>query len=391
VLIEVARRLESTMRAADTVARISGDEFAILVDEVDGEAGAEVVADRVLEAIRQPLALTGQSLIVSASLGIRVAGDEADDAQSVMRGADLAMYEAKSRGRGRWERYHRALDEHAQRRLELESELRMGIDRGEFRLLYQPVVSLRTGRMVGVEALLRWYHPTRGVISPLEFIGLAEETGLIVSLGAQVLRDAARQLAEWDRSGAYQPLHMSINLSARQLHDAAFIASVGEILRSNGLQPGRVTLEITESVLVEDGTVAVEQLTALRALGVNIAIDDFGTGYSSLSYLQRLPVDSVKIDRSFVRDVASGDRAAAFVKAIVQMCRTIELKTVAEGVETQEQVTVLRKLGCELAQGFLFAEPLNAAGIERRMTVLSRAHRAIGRRAAYVLDPQPAM
>lgn len=379
VLIGVARRLQRSVRPDDTVSRISGDEFAVLLNECASDAEAAAVAERVLDGIREPFVFGSRTLVVSASIGVRVVRTEDLDAQDVMRGADLAMYEAKASGRGRVGTYRRELDEAALQRLNVEEQLRAALQNGEFVIAYQPIIAMRSGRTEGVEALVRWNHPDRGTVPPAEFISITEETGLIVQLGAWVLREACRQVASWNVTHPNLPLQLSVNLSARQLHEMDLVGSVRRILQETGLPPQQLTLEVTESILLRDVAGSIEQLQALRRTGVSIAIDDFGTGYSSLSYLQRLPVDVVKIDRSFVSEVSSGARSAAFVRAILQLCRTIELRTVAEGVETAEQAAGLRKLGCDMAQGFYFAHPLSPEQIEARLTregTTVLAHRA---------------
>jgi diguanylate cyclase (GGDEF)-like protein len=367
VLIGVASRLQRSVRPDDTVSRISGDEFAVLLNEVASDQEARAVAERALEGVREPFIFGSRNLVVSASIGVRVVRADDRDAQDVMRGADLAMYEAKASGRGRVGTYRRELDERALQRLGLEEQLRAALENGEFRIVYQPIIALRSGRIDGVEALLRWRHPERGTVPPSEFISIAEETGLIVALGAWVLRESCLQTVSWNAAHPHTPLQLNVNLSARQLHEMDLVASVRRILNETGLPPHQLTLEVTESILLRDAASSIEQLRALRRTGVTIAIDDFGTGYSSLSYLQRLPVDIVKIDRSFVSEVASGARAAAFVRAILQLCRTIELRTVAEGVETAAQAAVLRRLRCDQAQGYFFAHPLEPDLIEERL------------------------
>jgi diguanylate cyclase (GGDEF)-like protein len=367
VLVGTASRIQRSVRPDDTVGRISGDEFAVLLNEVASDDDARLIAERVLDGIREPFVFDGRTLVVSASIGVRVVRDDDRDAQDVMRGADLAMYEAKANGRGRVGTYRRELDERALQRLGMEEQLRAALDNGEFRIVYQPIVGLRSGRTDGVEALLRWRHPDRGTVPPSEFISIAEESGLIVALGAWVLRESCLQTVRWNAAHPHTPLQLNVNLSARQLHEMDLVGTVRRTLSETGLPPSQLTLEVTESILLRDAASSIEQLQALRRTGVTIAIDDFGTGYSSLSYLQRLPVDIVKIDRSFVSEIASGARAAAFVRAILQLCRTIELRTVAEGVETAEQAAALRRLRCDLAQGYFFAHPLEPDQIDARL------------------------
>ena len=366
VLVETARRLTMCVRTEDTVARLAGDEFTVLLDSVSSESEALAVADRLLEAIRQPIVAGGRQLSLTASIGVRLARPGVDRSADAMRGADLAMYEAKARGGGAVALFHPDLDQRAVRRLELEGELRAAMEAGELRVLYQPIVALPSGRIVGVEALVRWDRGSRGLVSPAEFIPLAEETRLIVELGAWVLGEACRTVVGLDRDPGVG-LNLSVNLSARQLLEPGLEATVSAALSASGLRAGRLTLEITEGVLMADTATTIDRLGSLRGLGVRVAIDDFGTGYSSLGYLRRFPLDAVKIDRSFIEDVTEGTRQAALVHAIVELCRTLELDTVAEGVETYEQAARLTELGCELAQGFHFGRPMTARDLARRL------------------------
>jgi diguanylate cyclase (GGDEF)-like protein len=360
LLTVIAGRLRHSVRPADLVARLAGDEFIVLLDEVADVAAASVVADRLLAAMSEPVEVDHRRMTVTGSLGIRMVTSAEGDALEAMRGADLAMYEAKGLGGSRWSVYRKELADRAQRRFTLEGDLRAALDEDGFHLAYQPVVDLATGQVVAAETLLRWRHATRGLIPPKTFIPMAEETGLIVPMGERVLAMAARDALTWDAVSA-QPLQLNVNLSVRQLNSPGFTSTLERILSSAGLPPGRLTLEITESVLVEETDRLLQPLRDLRDLGVRLSMDDFGTGYSSLSYLQRLPIDSVKIDRSFVQRVADGPREAAFVRAIVEMCRTLGLTTVAEGVETEQQVNVLRRLRCDLAQGYWFRRPKPAS------------------------------
>jgi len=366
VLVETARRLTMSVRTEDTVARLAGDEFTVLLDSVTGESEALAVADRLLEAIRQPIVAGGRQLSLTASIGVRLARPGVDRSADAMRGADLAMYEAKVRGGGAVALFHPDLDQRAVRRLELEGELRAAMAAGELRVLYQPIVTLPDGRFIGVEALVRWDRGSRGLVSPVEFIPLAEETGLIVELGAWVLGEACRTVVGLDRESGTE-LNLSVNLSARQLLEPGLEATVAAALSASGLRAGRLTLEITEGVLMADTATTIDRLGSLRGLGVRVAIDDFGTGYSSLGYLRRFPLDAVKIDRSFIEDITEGTRQAALVHAIVELCRTLELDTVAEGVETYEQAARLTELGCEMAQGFHFGRPMTARDLARRL------------------------
>jgi diguanylate cyclase (GGDEF)-like protein len=384
VLVETARRLSLSVRTEDTVARLGGDEFTMLLDTVSDESEALAAADRLIEAVRQPFVAGGRRLSLTASVGVRLARAGVDRSADVMRGADLAMYEAKRRGGGAVALFHPDLDQRAVRRLELEGELHAAMDAGELRVLYQPIVDLPSGRTSGVEALVRWDRGSRGLVSPAEFIPLAEDTGLIVELGAWVLGEACRTVVSLDRdSGA--ALNLSVNLSARQLLEPGLEATVAAALSASGLQAARLTLEITESVLMADTAATIDRLGSLRGLGVRVAIDDFGTGYSSLGYLRRFPLDAEKIDRSFIEDVAEGHRQAALVHAIVELCRTLELDTVAEGVETLEQAERLGELGCELAQGFHFGRPMTARDLARRLVNSVRREPAVVASAARML------
>jgi diguanylate cyclase (GGDEF)-like protein len=364
VLIEVGKRLRANIRTADTVARLSGDEFTILLDTVDDDVEALAAAQRLLVGLRQPLSVAGRLLTLTASIGVRLAVAGHDNMTDVLRGADLAMYDAKTRRDGLPCVFRPELDTRAVRRLELESDLRAALDAGAFRVHFQPIVDLRDRRIHAVEALVRWDRGELGLVSPLEFIPLAEETGLIVELGAWVLQEACRTVGELGRSLGV-PLEVSVNLSARQLVEAGLEATVARALVAAGLPPERLTLEITEGVLLTDTDMTMERLAAIRRLGVKVAIDDFGTGYSSLGYLRRLPLDVVKIDRTFIEHLADDPREAALVQAIVELCRSLELQTVAEGVETEEQARRLAQLGCTMGQGFHLGRPAPADALRR--------------------------
>jgi diguanylate cyclase (GGDEF)-like protein len=397
VLIEVGRRLRATVGDADTVARLSGDEFTVLLDSVDGEADAMATAHRLVDALRRPLEVADRSLTLTASVGVRLCRAGRDRASDALRGADLAMYDAKKRTDRFVALFHPELDSRAARRLELESDLRAALDAGAFRVFYQPIVGLRDRSLRAVEALVRWDRGPLGLVSPAEFIPLAEETGLIVELGAWVLEEACRTVAALDRSSAV-PLRLSVNLSARQLVEPGLEAIVVQALAASGLAADRLTLEITESVLLTDTIATVTRLDALRRLGVKVAIDDFGTGYSSLGYLRRLPLDSVKIDRTFIEHLTDDLRQAALVRAIVELCRSLELEIVAEGVESEPQARRLLDLGCELGQGYHLGRPMPASALVNsvRRTEASAARaasagakekRAIGRAPLELVAP----
>jgi diguanylate cyclase (GGDEF)-like protein/PAS domain S-box-containing protein len=362
LLEAVARRLESALRSADTVARLGADVFAVLADEMRDPAEARLVADRVHEALAAPFTLGERTVFASASIGIAAAGEGAT-AEGLLRDADTAMYRAKGRGRARIEMYDATMQAAALQRLQLETDLRGAVERHEFELAYQPVVSLADGRIAGFEALARWRHPVRGLLQPAEFIPAAEETGLIVPLGRWVLREACRQMREWNRRyGA--ALSVNVNLSPRQFGDAGLAGDVADALRETELPASFLKLEITENLLMGDAGGAAATLEELKTLGVELCIDDFGIGYSSLSYLHRFPIDTLKIDRSFITRLGADAQSEQIVRTIVVLAQTLNLRAVAEGVETPEQAERLRGMGCEYAQGYRFSHPVpgDAAG-----------------------------
>jgi diguanylate cyclase (GGDEF)-like protein/PAS domain S-box-containing protein len=353
----IARRLTKSIRVGDTVARLGGDEFAVLA-EVASAADAVKAADRLLDALRQPIELEGRQISGQASLGIALSFDGATPTE-LLRNADAAMYRAKAQRRGGSMLFEPGIHAEALERFDLENDLRRAIDRGELHLAYQPLQSLRDGKADGAEALMRWTHPERGAIPPSVFIPIAEDSELILELGRWALEVACGQLAAWRASGAVEPgFVVSVNVSARQLTENLPLI-VHEVLTATGLPAANLTIEITESAVIHDTGAAIETLSAVRALGVSVAMDDFGTGYSSLSHLRSLPIDIVKIDRSFVAGV---DRAveAALIKAVVEVASVLWLRTVAEGVETEDQATRLTELGCDFGQGYLFGRPVRA-------------------------------
>jgi diguanylate cyclase (GGDEF)-like protein/PAS domain S-box-containing protein len=371
LLVLVASRLLSATRGSDTTARLGGDEFAILLDHVDSHDDARIVATRVVEAVGAPFNVDGQEVRVGASVGVAVA-TEGDDADSLLRNADLAMYRAKSVGKGRYAIYVPELQAAAAERLELETELPGAIERGEFRLVYQPIVELATGRVRGAEALVRWDHRERGLIAPLTFIPLAEATGDIVPLGRWILAEACREAMSWERGtgAAGSPdgdaprddgrLTIAVNVSARQLADSDFLDTLATVLRESGLPPRMLVLEVTERSLLADSGVVVERLQAVRELGVRLAIDDFGTGFSSLTYLQRSPFDMLRIDHTFTDDLHTADRRPALASAVIALADALSMRTVAEGIESVAQRDALIALGCSLGQGDLYSTPLGA-------------------------------
>jgi diguanylate cyclase (GGDEF)-like protein/PAS domain S-box-containing protein len=361
LLVELAKRLTGCLRSEDTVARLGGDEFAILLDEIGDARDATRVAERIREEQRQPFSLGGHDVFSTASIGITLDDPRDRRPEDLLRDADTAMYRAKSQGRDRHEIFDDAMHSRAVAVLTLETDLRRALERNELRLVYQPIVSLSTERTVGVEALVRWQHPERGLLAPDLFIPLAEETGLILAVGHFVLREACRTARKWQDLTAKGPgLSISVNLSAREFAQAGLVDRVEGLLGEFALEPRRLRLEITESLIMEDPEAAVARCRALRDLGVGIDIDDFGTGYSSLSYLRRFPVDALKIDRSFVSGMDGRTEDHEIVKAIVSLAIALGITTVAEGVETAEQQMRLKQLGCELGQGYFFARPVEA-------------------------------
>ena len=362
-LVEVGQRLLSCVRATDTVARAShptvarlgGDEFAILLEDC---ARPELVAERILAAVRSPVLFEGGEIFVGGSIGIARHVDCPGGAEELMRAADVAMHVAKRRGKATFERYEPGMAAVVRARHDLGVDLRRATKDGQLFLLYQPEVSLTTGAVVGAEALVRWNHPSRGLVNPDEFIPLAEETGLIVEIGAWVLREACDAATSWtDVDGSRSSLTVAVNVSGRQLRDDAYATVVREALDASGLDPARLCCEITESVLMENPDQAVRTLAAVRATGATIAVDDFGTGYSSLAALKRYPVDYLKVDRSFVRGLPGDEDDAQIVRAVIRLAQNLNLRVIAEGVEDVEQLAALRDYGCDLAQGYLFGRP----------------------------------
>jgi diguanylate cyclase (GGDEF)-like protein/PAS domain S-box-containing protein len=366
LLTAAAPRLRQALRSSDTVARFGGDEFGILLEDIASEHDAIETAERIAAIFARPFVLSGSEHFVTTSIGIALArgGEQADE---LIRDADAAMYRAKDRGRARYEVFDEGMRGRAIERLRVENDLRRAVERGELRLEYQPVVSLRNFSIVGVEALLRWRHPQRGEVPPSEFIPIAEENGLIEPIGRWVLEHACRQAAQWYKARPdAAPLTMSVNLSAVQVR-RSLPDIVRSVLRSTGLDPACLSLEITETVMVRDADGLGEVLEALKALGVRLVLDDFGTGYSSLSYLTRLPLDVLKVDRSFVDGLGSESRDTAITETIIAMSRALSLEVVAEGVETSEHVRELSRLGCGLAQGFHFSRAVPAEEISRAL------------------------
>jgi diguanylate cyclase (GGDEF)-like protein len=356
LLTTVARRLRDTLRTEDTIARLGGDEFAVLLEHVPDVARAEQAADRLLEALTPPVTIGDRDHLTDASVGIALSAGPDDTAEVLLRNADVAMYAAKGNGRGRREVFAPAMQRAVFARMSLESDLRRGIEREEFRLVYQPVIDLETRRTVAVEALLRWDHPERGLVPPLEFIPTAERSGLIVPIGRWVIEEATREGARLQRlPGAVPNLTVAVNLSPRQLLDRHLVRDVANALEASGIAPGTLVLELTETLLTADVEDTVPVLAALKRLGVMLALDDLGTGYSSLSYLRRFPIDVIKLDRDLV---SGSEHDAKLARALIGLGRELDLATVAEGIENPDQLAEMRRLGCDLGQGFLFAHPM---------------------------------
>ena len=363
LLQQVADRLLPLIRLSDTLARVGGDEFVLLLSKIDQRESAGIVARKIQEIFRKPFRMGQRELFVTPSIGISVFPEDGEDADALVKNADVAMYVAKQRGRDNYQFYSRSGQRGSLERLELESKLHHAIDNEEFRVHFQPQVSLRNGTITGMEALVRWKHPSRGILLPADFVSLAEDSGLIVDLGMLVLKIACRQARAWRNKG-YRDLSIAVNLSIRQLQEADFAARVRDVLEETALPAGQLRLEITESVAMQNLDISIEALGKLKRLGVGITMDDFGTGYSSLSYLKILPVDTLKIDRSFIRDVARDTNDASIVRASIVLAHELRLRVVAEGVETPEQLHFLRQHQCDEVQGFLFSPALPAEKFE---------------------------
>jgi diguanylate cyclase (GGDEF)-like protein len=383
VLVAVAERLTARLRAGDTAARLGGDEFAVLLERVGGEREALAVADRLASDLRQPVGLDGRQVHARASVGVRLATGGGDP-DELLRDADLAMYAAKSSGAGTVRLFDERLHDRAVQRLDFEAALRRAVLEQQFTVRYQPVVELAGGDVVGLEALVRWDHPERGLVMPGEFVGLAEESGLIVPIGRWVLHAACQAVRDWQRRLPLErPLFMSVNLSVRQLQQPDLVEDVAGALDAAGLDPGDLMLEVTESVLVLDDEATIQRLRDLRALGVHLAVDDFGTGYSSLAYLRRLPVDTLKLAKPFVDGLTMGAEQAALAHAIVRLADTLRLRVVAEGIEQEAQALELRAVGCPYGQGYWFARPMDQFAVEALLAAEQRrrAARPAGRDA----------
>ncbi|HNV76862.1 MAG TPA: EAL domain-containing protein [Gemmatimonadaceae bacterium] len=365
VLVTVARRLEECVRGGDIVARLGGDEFAILLERVIDARDTALVADRVQHALKAPMTIGGYEWVTSASIGVVLSSSASERPEYLLRSADMAMYRAKHQGRSRFEMFDRAMHAEALTRLQLETDLRRAVERQEFLLHYQPIVSLADGRVQGVEALVRWQHADRGLISPNDFIPVAEDTGLIVPMGRWALREACQTVRGLEaRVPSARGLRLSVNLSVREFAQLDLVRAVAGILDETGLPAGQLQLEITESAIIGQQHPALQTIAELRELGVRIHLDDFGTGYSSLSYLHRLPLDAIKIDRAFTTSMETEERPRHVVQAILSLVGAMGLEVIAEGVATADQLALLRRMGCPYGQGFLFSRPMPPAALE---------------------------
>ena len=359
LLVEAGRRVQEAARG-HFVARLGGDEFVVLQSVGEDRDAIDRLARDILAAITRPIIIDGNEFAPSTSIGIAIAPQDGENGGSLLRSADLALYRAKEAGRGTYAFFEESLNERAQQRRQVEADLRLALEHEEFELVYQPLFDLEHNRICSFEALLRWHHPKRGLVSPADFVSVAEDTGLIVPIGAWVIREACARAATWP-----EHVRVAVNVSAVQFHRGALNESILRALADSGLAPNRLEVEITESIFLEGGEATLRLLHALRSLGVRIALDDFGTGYSSLSYLQSFPFDKLKIDRSFIQNLLTRDGASAIVRAITELAHALNIETTAEGVEETAQLLELRAHGCSSVQGYLFAEPMSAADVAR--------------------------
>ena len=362
LLIAVGQRLIACVRPGDTVVRLGGDEFGILLEDVGGPGNAVYIAGRIITALTVPFTVTGgHEVFTSGSIGIALSAVEYNFAEQVMRDADTAMYQAKSSSNARYVVFEPGMHANALERLRLETELRRAVERKEFVVYYQPIVSLHTNSLSGYEALVRWRHPERGVLNPGDFVQMADETGMIVAIDRLVMREACRQMQVWHgQASGHERAFISVNLSHKQMAQPDLVAHVEEVLRDTGLDPGSLKLEITENVIIENPEEAIAMLGRLKALGVRLFIDDFGTGYSSLSYLHRLPIDGLKIDRSFIKNMGEHGENQQIVRTIMLLARDLHIAVIAEGVETDYQLSLIKSMDCEFVQGYIFSKPVDA-------------------------------
>ncbi|MGH8808403.1 MAG: EAL domain-containing protein [Noviherbaspirillum sp.] len=366
IIMEVGRRLSSSVRAGDTIARLGGDEFVVIRPDVVKDDAVTIMAQQILAALSRPMTIQDHEFYPTGSIGISVFPKDGHDSQTLLKNADTAMYRAKDAGRNNFQFYAHEMNSRALDRLRMESGLRRALARDEFVLHYQPQMDIVTGRVIGVEALLRWAPPDQSMVFPGDFIPVAEETGLIVAMGEWVLRTACAQKRAWQESGMFQSVKMAVNLSARQFKQQEIVKVVSRVLEQTGCRPEWLELEITESVIMENPEAAAETLRKLSAMGVHLSIDDFGTGYSSLSYLKRFPIDALKLDKSFVRDITTDADDAAIAKAVIALAHSLKLTVIAEGVETAEQLDFLREQNCDQMQGYYLSRPLAVDQLEKR-------------------------
>jgi len=371
LLIAVAERFVRCAREGETVARLSGDEFTILLDNVKSKVELDVLCTRILESMKQPLQIMGREVFITVSIGAAMCPNDYDQLAGLLVKADAAMYEAKRSGRNAYRHYVSGMNLYSFERMTLETDLRMALKRNEFELFYQPQVSLSTGKVVGNEALIRWRHPLRGLLSPIHFIEIIEETGLIVPIGKWVIEEACRQQKIWMKSGL-DSMCMSVNISAMQFYQSDFCEMVKSIVIESGIQPEHLELELTESVCMHDVASVLNPLQELHEFGIKLAIDDFGTGFSNLSYLNKFPIDRLKIDQSFIRNIESEPVNIEIVRAIVALGRSMSLELVAEGVETDSEMNLAESCGCEFVQGYRFSKPLPADQLELWLNQFSR-------------------
>jgi diguanylate cyclase (GGDEF)-like protein len=365
LLLEIAARLQKVLRASDTIARLGGDEFTMLVEEITNIDEAVQIAERIRQEMAKPFILNEQQIFASVSIGIAGWSRSYTRPDFLLRDADTALYQAKRLGRDRYEIFNDEMHEKALRFLQIETDLRYAIERDEFFLVYQPIVDLENSNLLGFEALIRWQHPDRGLVSPLEFISIAEEIGMIAPIGEWCLQTACRQLNLWQKNcGFSKDLWVSVNVSTKQFMQTDLVSLVSKTLIETELSPNCLKLEVTESAMVEDIEFAVNVMQKLKQIGVKLSIDDFGTGYSSLSYLHRLPLSSLKIDRSFVNQMNDSEENQEIIKTIVALAKSLNLETIAEGIETIDQMADLKALSCQFGQGYYFAKPLNVRAVE---------------------------
>ncbi|MBC2695791.1 MAG: EAL domain-containing protein [Desulfobacteraceae bacterium] len=361
---DIVTRIDNESRSKTSLSRLGGDEFTILLPDLTEIQQAATVAKRIIKCLSLPVKVAGRELYVTGSIGIAVYPDDGEDIDTLLKNADTAMYHAKDAGRNNFQFYAKYMNELTLSRLNMEAELKKALERNEFILYYQPQVEVATSTIVGVEALIRWEHPESGIVSPAEFIPIAEETGLIIPIGEWVLQTACPQMAVWHKAG-FNSLRIGINLSSNQFRQGDIVKSIKNILATTGLDPQHLELEITESIIMHDVEEAIATLWKLKEMGLNLSIDDFGTGYSSMNYLKRFPLDTLKIDQSFIKDIMMDPNDQAITKATIGLARGLGLTTIAEGVETEEQLTFLRKQGCDQIQGYFFSKPVPTEKVEQ--------------------------